>query len=121
MLTQTKYSDKFYPDAVVSVKKEGNFFIFNTSETILEVRVMTDKIIRFRYAADGFFQKEFSYAVSKYFEEKLVELYFIEDSDNYYIQTQSITCKIRKADIKITMLDKQNNVICAVVHLFLLL
>ncbi|MES2656143.1 MAG: glycoside hydrolase family 31 protein [Bacteroidota bacterium] len=112
MFTQTKYSNKFYPDAVLEVKKEGNFFIFNTSETILEVKVMTDKIIRFRYAADGFFQKDFSYAVSKYFEEKLVELHFIEDNSNYYIQTQSITCKISKADIKITMLDKQNNIIC---------
>ena len=79
MLTQTKYSSKFYPDAVTEVKKEGNFFIFITSETILEARVMTDKIIRFRYAADGFFQKDFSYAVSKYFDEKL-----------------SITCQINR-------------------------
>jgi hypothetical protein len=84
MLTQTKYSSKFYPDAVTEVKKEGNFFIFITSETILEARVMTDKIIRFRYAADGFFQKDFSYAVSKYFDEKLVELHFYED-DGFYV------------------------------------
>ena len=111
MLTQTKYSSKFYPDAIIDVKKEGNFFIFTTSETILEARVMTDKIIRFRYAADGFFQKDFSYAVSKYFDEKLVELHFYEDDGFYYIQTQSITAKISKENMKITMLDRQNNII----------
>ena len=56
---------------VNSIKINGKDQQLIEHETILEVRVMTDKIIRFRYAADGFFQKDFSYAVSKYFDEKL--------------------------------------------------
>jgi alpha-glucosidase len=112
MITQTKYSDKFYPDSVLNVKTEGNFYIFTTSETILEVSVLTDKMIRFRYAADGFFQKDFSYAISKYFDEKLVKLTLIEDDFFYYIKTQSVICKISKENLKITMLDINNNIIC---------
>lgn len=112
MQTQSKYSIKYYPDKVKEVRKEGNFFYFNTSETILEVKVLSDKIIRFRYAADGFFQKDFSYAVSKYFEEKLVELHFNEDRHNYYIQTMSVVCKVAKDGMKITLLTLDGTVIC---------
>jgi glycyl-tRNA synthetase beta subunit len=74
MQAQTKYSIKYYPDGVQSYKKEGNYIYFTTSETILEVKVKTDRIIRFRYAADGFFQtnKVFTGNITYKKAEKLI-------------------------------------------------
>ena len=59
-----KYSSKYYPDAIRHWEQKGHYFYFHTSETILEVKVVNDQVIRFRYAADGFFQRDFSYAIS---------------------------------------------------------
>ena len=79
--SKSKYSIKYYPGKINSYKKEGNFFYFFTEDTILEVKLNTDSIIRFRYAADGIFQKDFSYAVSKYFRIKLISMHFEEQND----------------------------------------
>ncbi len=111
MQAQTKYSIKYYPDAVQSYKKEGNYIYFTTSETILEVKVKTDRIIRFRYAADGFFQDDFSYAVSKFFQEKLISLDLTEKPDCFEIETAFIICVINKSNLKVTMLDKNRELI----------
>ncbi|MFN4084155.1 MAG: glycoside hydrolase family 31 protein [Bacteroidia bacterium] len=111
MQAVSKYSIKYYPDNITEVSKEGNTYYFYTSETILELKVFTDKIIRFRYAADGFFIKDFSYAVSKYFEEKIVKLDFNEFDDYYEIETLSIICNISKENLKVTLYDINRNII----------
>jgi hypothetical protein len=103
MQAQTKYSIKYYPDGVQSYKKEGNYIYFTTSETILEVKVKTDRIIRFRYAADGFFQDDFSYAVSKFFQEKLISLELTEKPDCFEIETAFVICVINKSNLKVAI------------------
>jgi alpha-glucosidase len=107
----SKYSIKYYPGKVLSYKKEGNFFYFYTADTILEVKMNTDSILRFRYAADGFFQKDFSYAVSKYFRVKLISMDFRELEDCYEIETAKVICKINKENIAITLMNKNREVI----------
>lgn len=111
MQTQTKYSSKFYPGNVVNARKEGNYFYFYTEDTILELSVKTDKIIRFRYAADGFFQKDFSYAVSKYSFDRMVSLEFYESADYYEIQTMYLNCRIWKENVKVTLYNKEYDLI----------
>jgi alpha-glucosidase len=111
MNAQSKYSIKYYPDIVNKISIEGNFFYFYTSDTILEVKVLSDKIIRFRYAADGVFQRDFSYAVSKYFEERIVNLELNETNDNYIISTLSVFVTISKENLKVNIYDKNGGVI----------
>ena len=55
-------------------ERNGNIFLFHTSETILELMVLSDRILRFRYASDGNFQRDHSYAISDKFEESLMQL-----------------------------------------------
>ncbi|MBU3662350.1 MAG: DUF4968 domain-containing protein [Bacteroidetes bacterium] len=109
--SKSKYSSKYYPGKINAYKKEGNFFYFYTEETILEVKINTDSILRFRYAADGFFQKDFSYAVSKYFRIKLISLEFKEHNDFYEIETAKVICRIYKANLSITLMNKDQEVI----------
>ena len=111
MTSQSKYSIKYYPHDITNVSVEGNFFYFHTIDTILEVKVLSDKIIRFRYAADGFFQRDFSYSVSKYFQERIVNLEFNETLTNYIISTLSVFVTISKENLKINIYDKSGGII----------
>ena len=63
-IKKDKYSEKFFPKEVLNWKQaDGHTFYFHTADTRLEVKLFSDKIIRFRYAPHGKFQKDFSYAL----------------------------------------------------------
>jgi alpha-glucosidase len=106
-----KYSAKHYPDIIKEWKKEGNYFYFYTSETILEVRIISDKIIRFRYAADGNFQRDFSYAVSERLEESPVNFGLREFEENFEIYTEALRIYIARDDMRLTITDTEGDII----------
>lgn len=106
-----KYSAKYYPDAIKHWEQKGNLFLFYTSETILEVRVINDKIIRFRYAADGSFHRDFSYALVNDLQEGLVSLSAYDDGEHIGIITKQVKCFIDKHDLKIVITDHKGNII----------
>ena len=111
MQAKSKYSEKYYPGQVLSYRKEGNFYYFYTQETILEIKLETDKIFRFRYAADGFFQKDFSYAINISFKEQIISVNFSEHKGYYEIETTRVICKINKKNLAITLMDKNREII----------
>lgn len=106
-----KYSAKYYPDAVKRWEQKGNFFYFHTSETILEVRVVNDKVFRFRYAADGQFHRDFSYAVSSDLQDSLISLNAFDDGEHVAILTRQVKCFIDKANLHIKITDHYGQVI----------
>lgn len=106
-----KYSAKHYPDIIKEWKKEGNYFYFYTSETILEVRIISDKIVRFRYAADGNFQRDFSYAVSERLEESPVNFGLREYEENFEIYTEALRIYIARDDMRLTITDPEGFII----------
>jgi len=109
--SSSKYSAKHYPDAIRSWKKEGNIFYFYTSETILEVRVISDKIIRFRYASDGTFQRDFSYATSDTLEESPIAFGIREFEENFEIYTNYIKVLIARDNLRVTITDLEGKII----------
>lgn len=106
-----KYSAKYYPDTIRNWEQKGHFFYFHTSETILEVKVISDKVIRFRYAADGFFHRDFSYAVSPDVQESLVSLGAFDDGEYVGIITQKVKCLINKTNLAVRITDHAGQVI----------
>lgn len=107
----SKYSVKYFPDGIKMWTKEGNFFYFYTSETILEIRVISDKVVRFRYAADGKFQRDFSYATVREMKESIVS-FDISDHDEFLeIFTDFIRVIVNKSDLRITITDKEGRII----------
>ncbi|MCK7554600.1 DUF4968 domain-containing protein [Chitinophaga sedimenti] len=106
-----KYSVKHYPDLIKSWKKEGNYFYFYTTETILEIRVVSDKIIRFRYAADGKFQRDFSYAISEKLEESPVDFGIKEWEETFEIYTSAVRVYIARDNMRITITDLDGRII----------
>ena len=106
-----KYSAKYYPDGINKWYQKGNFLYFHTTETTLEVRVISDKIIRFRYAPEGIFQRDFSYALVPALDESLVSLDVSQDDNFIYITTQKVICKVQKNPLSIIITDLKGEVI----------
>ncbi|WP_411274505.1 glycoside hydrolase family 31 protein [Daejeonella sp.] len=95
---------KKYLTAVTEYTQDGNNFYFCDGNSKVEVKVISDQIIRIRLAPQGVFLEEFSYAVDSI--EHRVTVFKLEDeADTYRVETNSVACVIRKRDFKISFED----------------
>jgi len=106
-----KYSVKFYPTDIVRWTQTGNNLHFYSTDTELEVILYTDKIIRFRYAPGGVFQRDFSYAINEGVKPQTVNMSVYEDRHKFDIMTEHLVIQIYKKNMKVTILDRKYNVI----------
>ncbi|MES2418017.1 MAG: glycoside hydrolase family 31 protein [Bacteroidota bacterium] len=109
-VTNLKPIVKEYLTSVKAVKKEGNKFYFSDGNARVEVRVVSDEIIRVRLAPHGVFLDDFSYAVPQV-DQKVTTFHLTDDEDFYAIATNTVTCKINKADFLISFTDNQSGVV----------
>jgi alpha-glucosidase len=100
-----------FPDVVQSWKREGNKFYFYCSEAALEVTVKSDKIIRFRFAPEGEFMRDFSYSEAHLYEGKVKHIEIMEEQDHYIIITSHLEAAICKKGLKVKILDKNGLVL----------
>ena len=96
--------EKRYLKAVKEYVQNGNNFYFSDGEARVEVRVVSDEIIRVRLAPHGTFLEEFSYAVNNP-EQKVTVFAFDEDEEFYKVKTNTVTCKVNKKDFHISFED----------------
>jgi alpha-glucosidase len=101
---------KEYLTEVKKVKKENNRFYFSDGNAKVEVRVVSDEIIRVRLAPHGVFLDDFSYAVPQV-DQKVTTFSLREDDDCYAISTNTVTCKINKADFLISFSDNLSGLV----------
>ena len=103
-VTNLKPIVKEYLTQVKDVKKENNKFYFSDGNAKVEVRVVSDEIIRVRLAPHGVFLDDFSYAVPTV--DQKVTTFSLKESDDFYaISTNTVTCTINKADFLISFSD----------------
>lgn len=103
------------PDEVVRLERNGKtyFQFFCKNDIVLRLHVLTDTIIRFRYAFDGDFEKDFSYAIDKKkFKVEAVDAYFDEDIDKFIITTDKLRCEVLKKGLLVNIYDAFGNAIC---------
>ncbi|WP_230471132.1 glycoside hydrolase family 31 protein [Hymenobacter jejuensis] len=110
----TRGKQEHFPGQVLTCQQDGNTFIFICNNGVkLSLSVVTDKILRFRYATDGRFAPDFSYAVPADLPRPKVEfLEFREKPDHYRITTDRLICTIAKQDTHTRVLDRSGNVLC---------
>lgn len=101
---------KQYLTSVKSVKKEGNKFYFSDGEAVVEVRVVSDETIRVRLAPHGVFLADFSYAVEQV-DQKVTTFRLQDTPDAYLIETNTITCRVSKADFLISFIDNITGIV----------
>ncbi|WP_245327467.1 glycoside hydrolase family 31 protein [Hymenobacter fodinae] len=105
---------EFYPGQVVSCQQTGADFLFLCDNGVqLRLQVITDKVLRFRFATDNGFAPDFSYAfpegVPARQEPEFLE--FREKPDHYRITTDRLICTIAKANLASRVLDRSGSVL----------
>ncbi len=102
--------EKLYLGSVKQVRQEKNKFIFSDGDASVEIRVVSDEIIRVRMAPHSVFLDEFSYAVPK-FDQRVAVFNFTEEETRYAVSTNTVTCYVNKADFRISFADNESKVI----------
>lgn len=88
--------EEFYPGGIISWKqKKGKIKIYAQHST-LELRIINEKILKFRYANDGYFEDDFSYAIDPEFELGNTNYQFENQQDSLLIKTDLLQCVIKK-------------------------
>ncbi|WP_296619037.1 TIM-barrel domain-containing protein [Marivirga sp.] len=103
--------EEFYPGGIISWKqKKGKLKIYAQYST-LELSIITEKILKFRYANDGYFENDFSYAIDPEFELGNTHYHFEAQDDSLIVKTDLLQCIIKKSDATIKILDKNGKVL----------
>lgn len=79
--------------------------------TKLRIEVLQPELLRVRYATQGYFQKDFSYALDDGFLKKSGTIEFSDYEDYLEIRTEAVKCRVQKVDLKVTFLNLQDQVI----------
>ncbi|MEM6515728.1 MAG: glycoside hydrolase family 31 protein [Bacteroidota bacterium] len=94
------------PSKVIGFEKDVDTLYFYTeNDVILQLTVLRDSVIRFRYTTTGTFENDFSYAITKYASTGYNHLE-IEDLKTFYkITTSKLICHISKDNLGVQIYD----------------
>ncbi|MGB0949260.1 MAG: glycoside hydrolase family 31 protein, partial [Marinirhabdus sp.] len=110
--TELEQKGNQFPNHITSYEKNIDTFYFKTAnEVILQLTVLRDSVVRFRYATMGNFEDDFSYAVTKHVSTGYNKLEITEDKAHYAVTTQKLVCKIAKKDLKVSIYDAVDGVL----------
>jgi alpha-glucosidase len=112
--TELEQKGNLFPSKIISYRKDVDRLYFTTeNNVVLQVTIVRDSVIRFRYTTTSIFEKDFSYAITKYASTGYNKLEISEDAEKYCIATEKLICYIFKADLHTQMFDaKDKTLIC---------
>ena len=105
--------EQLFAGQAVSHKIEGQKIVIHCdNDAELFIHVISDRVIRFRYNTEGYFDNDFSYAIDNTNFEATEEFSFREKDDHYRITTDRLICTITKQNLRVRILDRSGNVLC---------
>ncbi|WP_372754161.1 glycoside hydrolase family 31 protein [Mariniflexile sp.] len=110
--TELEYKGNLFPSKIISYQKNLDTLSFTTdNNVVLQITVQRDSILRFRYTTTGIFEKDFSYAITKYASKGYNFLEVTEDAEKYIITTSKIICHVAKLGMRTSLFDAKDNVL----------
>ncbi|MGB5942616.1 MAG: glycoside hydrolase family 31 protein [Leeuwenhoekiella sp.] len=101
-----------FPNEVVDITRELDTFYFTTkNDIILQLTVLRDSMIRFRYGTRGSLDEDFSYAVDKEYSKGYNELAHSEDENFHTITTGKLIINIEKLSLQSKIFDLDGNLV----------
>lgn len=98
---------KKYLGQVTSYVQRENCFYFTDGSATVEIKVVSNEIIRVRLAPNSQFLADFSYALAD--NEHLLEVYGIEEEEEVYrVWTNTVCCVVRRKDFVISFEDRDH-------------
>ncbi|MBT8259400.1 MAG: glycoside hydrolase family 31 protein [Bacteroidia bacterium] len=114
MIINTELENKgnLFPSQVIGFEKDVDTLYFSTENDVtLQVTILRDSVLRFRYSPTGTFAKDFSYAITKYASSGYNKLEINEEDDCFNITTSKLVCKIAKKDLKVSIYDAKDGML----------
>ncbi len=111
--TELEYKGNQFPNKIINLEKDVDTLYFYTeNEVVLQLTVFRDSILRFRYATEGTFEPDFSYAISDRGIRGFNKLEVTEEDNSYVIETYRLVCKIDKTNLRAKIFDTKGALIC---------
>ncbi|NNL16702.1 MAG: DUF4968 domain-containing protein [Flavobacteriaceae bacterium] len=108
--TELEHKGNLFPSKIISFKKDVDRLYFTTNnDVVLQLTVVRDSVLRFRYTTTGIFDKDFSYAITKYASTGYNVLEITEDKERFIISTSKLVCHIYKENLGVAIYDAQDN------------
>lgn len=110
--TELEYKGNLYPNQIVDYIKDNDKLYFTTlNGVILEISVLQDSVIRFRYATDYVFEPDFSYAISETASKGYNRLEVLETETEYILETSVLQVLVDKKTLRTQISDLDGKII----------
>lgn len=112
MIVNTELENKgnLFPSKIINFRKDVDTLYFTAeNDVVLQMRIVRDSVLRFRYTTTGTFEKDFSYAITKYASTGYNHLEIKEDEEKYIITTSKLICHIAKTNMRVQLYDAKDN------------
>jgi alpha-glucosidase len=110
--TELEYKGNLYPNNISDFKREADKLFFTTENgVILEITILRDSVVRFRYATENIFEPDFSYAISEDASTGYNELEIEETPTEYLIRTAKLKILVDKQTLRTQISDLEGNII----------
>ncbi|MEJ2112937.1 MAG: glycoside hydrolase family 31 protein [Flavobacteriaceae bacterium] len=107
--TELELKGNLFPSNIISYKKDVDILYFTTANNVvLELTILRDSVLRFRYSTTGNFENDFSYAITKYASRGYNFLKIEEDENLYKVITSKLICEISKENLRISLYDAKD-------------
>lgn len=111
-----RYDDVFQtitPSAIAIIRwREGAYEFVCTNGVSLRIQVPASGIVRLRYAPDGNFGPDFSYALDPAFEPEKITVTLNENNSEYLLESELLQVVVSKADLRVKFYDQSDRIIC---------
>lgn len=106
-------SPEHFPGRVVRWHEESPQVLrFDCDNKIsLRVHVLGEDLVRFRFTTHGFFEDDFSYAISPGFRQQEVKIKVIEREQFFRIQTPLLEVRLEKMGLRARILDRKGHLL----------
>ena len=104
--TELQQKGNQFPNKIVDFQKEVDKLYFTTeNKIILELTVLRDSVIRFRYATEGKFDRDFSYAIDENAPRGYNHLELSDDKEYYHVKTSKLHIRIERESLQTAIFD----------------
>ncbi|WP_452228388.1 glycoside hydrolase family 31 protein [Lacinutrix sp. MEBiC02404] len=108
--TELEQKGNLFPSEIIKYKKDVDTLHFSTKNgVVLQITVVRDSVIRFRYSTTGKFENDFSYGVTIHASRGYSFLDVTEDETHYIITTSKLICKVEKLGLQVALFDAIDN------------
>jgi alpha-glucosidase len=108
--TELEQKGNLFPSEIINYKKDVDTLHFSTKNGVaLQVTVVRDSVIRFRFSTTGKFENDFSYGITIHASRGYSFLDVTEDKIHYIITTSKLICKVEKLSLQVSLFDAIDN------------